>query len=81
MNLIQFLNKVDEMADYGSKDELLSFIHETARLLEEESREEFIVRLEKAVAGQLLGGIRKGSGGCVWRRTGRGGTGGISSDQ
>ena len=60
MNLIQFLNKVDEMADYGSKDELLSFIHETARLLEEESREEFIVRLEKAVAGQLLGGIRKG---------------------
>lgn len=59
MNLIQFLNKVDEIADSGSKDELFSFIHETARLLEEESREEFIVRLEKAVAGRLLEGIRK----------------------
>ncbi len=53
MNLVRFLKKVDELADSCEKKHLAVFIHEMARLFEEEKREEFLERLARAASGAI----------------------------
>lgn len=63
MNLTQFLKRVDGLADSCEKEQLTVFIHETARLLEEKDREEFLDRLEDAASGAIkkCGAVDDGS--------------------
>lgn len=46
MNLTNFLKKIDALTAQYSEDELISFIHETGRVLPEHHREDFLKRLE-----------------------------------
>lgn len=50
MNLLQFLKQVDKAVTGLSRQQADTFIHETARILPEHKREEFLERL-KAIAG------------------------------
>lgn len=52
MNLTQFLSKVDELTGLGSKEQMAGFIHDTARLLPEEKREDFVKRFSDLINGQ-----------------------------
>ena len=60
MNLIKFLEKVDEAAKCSSAEALAAFVHEYARKLPETKREEFLVRLSSAAQAEAgkTGGIR-----------------------
>ena len=49
MNLIQFLKKTDECMDKMTKEQLVYFIHEQARNLNEEKREIFLGNLIKSL--------------------------------
>ena len=45
MNLVQFLKSVDETAATMTKDDLTEFLHDIARTLQENKREDFLKRL------------------------------------
>lgn len=45
MNLVQFLKSVDETAATMTKDDLTDFLHDIARTLQENKREDFLKRL------------------------------------
>ena len=45
MNLVQFLKSVDETAATMTKDDLTEFLHDIARTLQENKREDFLIRL------------------------------------
>ncbi len=47
MNLSSFLKKIDRLIDSCDKEKLAAFIHDTARLIKESEREDFIARLSK----------------------------------
>ena len=53
MNLVQFLNKVDETISGYDCEKLLRIIHEIARTLPEQERKDFI-KLIKAAEGVMI---------------------------
>ena len=48
MNLTNFLKQVDELSAQCSVRQLMAFVHETARVLPESGREDFLKRLRLA---------------------------------
>ena len=58
MNLTNFLKQVDEITARYATDQLISFIHDIGRVLPEECREDFLVRL-KAAGKDIKKGINK----------------------
>lgn len=65
MNLIQFLKKTDECMDKMTKEQLVYFIHEQARNLNEEKQEIFLGNLIKSLnreeSAKEVGGNEKNS--------------------
>lgn len=53
MNLTNFLKQVDELSAQCSVRQLMAFVHETARVLPESGREDFLKRLRLAGEGQI----------------------------
>ena len=49
MNLVQFLKQIDELTASCEKAQLAAFIHDRARLLKENGREEFLAELKNTV--------------------------------
>ena len=52
MNLLEFLNAVDDAAARGTQEQLASFVHETARTLSPDKREEYYHTLLSIVSGE-----------------------------
>lgn len=59
MNLSKFLNQVDALAEQCDREQLVSFVHEMARVLPEEKRETFILRLEAMVQNKKMESVLK----------------------
>jgi len=57
MNLASFLNQIDAMAAQYSAAQLISFIHDSGRILPESEREDFLKRL-RAVGQNDADGTR-----------------------
>lgn len=57
MNLPKFLNEVDEVTGRMSREELLEFIHDIARKLNEEKRKDFLDRLN--IMCRTFGSLQK----------------------
>lgn len=53
MNLTNFLKQVDELSAQCSAGQLMTFIHETGRVLPEDGREDFLRRLRLATESQI----------------------------
>ncbi len=52
MNLSQFMNQVELLTNAGTQEQLKAFIHESARVLPEKQREDFLKLLKTALNGQ-----------------------------
>jgi hypothetical protein len=54
MNLTNFLKQTDELMAQCSREQLISFIHDTGRVLPESRREDFLNRLRETGVQQML---------------------------
>ena len=54
MNLSKFLNAIDSLSQSMEKKQLTTFVHDVARVLPENSRDDFLNRLKKCISDKEI---------------------------